>query len=382
MSAPSQRPSPESTRRLLRVELGDRGYDIAIGVGLLHTLGEHPLLRGRSLRVITDANVAACYLDPVLDALGLTREHACILPAGETQKTWATAEAVLDWLLASRIARDSVLVALGGGVIGDLTGFVAAIYQRGIAFVQVPTTLLAQVDSSVGGKTGVNHARGKNLIGAFHQPAAVFADTATLSTLPPRELSAGLAEVIKCAMLGDAGLFARLERDIDSLRALEANALADAIERCCALKARIVGLDEREALAGGPRMLLNLGHTFGHAVETWTRYATWLHGEAVGLGLAMAADLSTRLGWLKPDDNASCLRLIERAGLPTRPPVGMTPDDFRTLMMRDKKVAAGRLRLVLMRSLGEAVTVADWDPAAFDATLDHFCAAAATATAS
>ena len=323
--------------------------------------------------MVTDVNVAACYLDPLLDALGLTREHAFVLPAGELQKTWANAEAVLDWLLGQRLARDSILIALGGGVIGDLTGFVASIYQRGIAFVQMPTTLLSQVDSSVGGKTGVNHARGKNLIGAFHQPIAVFADTDTLNTLPPRELSAGLAEVIKCAMLGDSGLFARLERDVDALLGLDAGVLAEAIERCCQLKARIVALDEREALSGGPRTLLNLGHTFGHAVETYTRYESWLHGEAVGLGLAMAADLSMRLGWLKPDDAGRCIRLIERAKLPTTPPPGMTPDDFRTLMARDKKVAVGRLRLVLMRALGEAVTTADFDPAALDATLDHFC---------
>lgn len=362
-------------RRILRVELGDRSYPLSIGAGLLADPESYAALRGRTLRVVTDANVAARYLDPVLDALGLTREHAFVLPAGELQKTWANAEEVLDWLLGQRIARDGVLIALGGGVIGDLTGFVASIYQRGIAFVQMPTTLLSQVDSSVGGKTGVNHARGKNLIGAFHQPIAVFADTATLHTLPARELSAGLAEVIKCGLLGDAGLFARLERDIDAILALEPNALAEAIERCCALKARIVALDERESLAGGPRTLLNLGHTFGHAVETWTKYETWLHGEAVGLGLAMAADLSMRLGWLKPEDAERCIRLVERARLPVRPPAGMTPDDFRSLMARDKKVAAGKLRLVLMRAIGEATTTAEFDPAALDATLAHFCSA-------
>ncbi len=366
-------------RRLLKVELGDRSYGLSIGSGLLGDAETFAELRGKTLRVVTDANVAARYLDPVLDALGLTRDHAFILPAGELQKTWANAEAVLDWLLASRIARDSILIALGGGVIGDLTGFVASIYQRGIAFVQMPTTLLSQVDSSVGGKTGVNHARGKNLIGAFHQPIAVFADTDTLNTLPPRELSAGLAEVIKCAMLGDSGLFARLERDVDALLALDANVLADAIERCCSLKARIVALDERESLAGGPRTLLNLGHTFGHAVETFTKYETWLHGEAVGLGLAMAADMSMRLGWLKAEDAERCIRLIERAKLPIKPPAGMTPDDFRSLMARDKKVAAGKLRLVLMRALGEAATTADFDAAALDATLDHFCGLAAPA---
>ncbi|WP_022976579.1 3-dehydroquinate synthase [Nevskia ramosa] len=360
-------------RRLLSVELGERSYPLAIGAGLLADPESYAELRGKTLRIVTDANVAARYLDPVLDALNLTREHAFVLPAGELQKTWANAEQVLDWLLASRIARDGVLIALGGGVIGDLTGFVASIYQRGIAFVQMPTTLLSQVDSSVGGKTGVNHARGKNLIGAFHQPIAVFADTDTLNTLPPRELSAGLAEVIKCGMLGDAALFARLERDIDAILTLDPNAVAEAVERCCKLKARIVALDERESLAGGPRTLLNLGHTFGHAVETFTKYETWLHGEAVGLGLAMAADMSMRLGWLKAEDAERCLKLIERAKLPIRPPAAMTPDDFRSLMARDKKVAAGKLRLVLMRAIGEAATTADFDVAALDATLGHFC---------
>lgn len=326
---------------------------------------------------MTDEHVAPLYLARVIDAIGLERSQVFTLPAGETQKTWSNAERVLDWLLASRLPRDGVLIALGGGVVGDLTGFVASIYQRGIDFVQLPTTLLSQVDSSVGGKTGVNHARGKNLIGAFHQPSAVFADTDTLKTLPPRELSAGLAEVIKCGLLGDAALFARLERDIEAILAFDAGSLGEAIERCCRLKARIVALDERESIAGGPRTLLNLGHTFGHAVETYTKYESWLHGEAVGLGLCMAADLSARLGWIPTEDAARCIALVERARLPIRPPAGMTPDDFRTLMGRDKKVAAGRLRLVLLRAIGESITTADFDPAALDATLAQFCAPAA-----
>ena len=329
------------------------------------------------MRLVTDEHVAPLYLARVMDSLGLDRSQVFTLPTGETQKTWANAERVLDWLLAGRLPRDGVLIALGGGVVGDLTGFVAAIYQRGIDFVQLPTTLLSQVDSSVGGKTGVNHARGKNLIGAFHQPSAVFADTDTLKSLPPRELSAGLAEVIKCGLLGDAALFARLERDIDAILAFDAVSLGEAIERCCRLKARIVALDERESIAGGPRTLLNLGHTFGHAVETYTKYESWLHGEAVGLGLCMAADLSARLGWIPTEDAARCIALVERARLPIRPPAGMTPEDFRTLMGRDKKVAAGRLRLVLLRAIGESITTADFDPAALDATLAQFCAPAA-----
>ena len=330
------------------------------------------------MRVVTDANVAALYLEPLLKALGLSPEQALVLPAGELQKTWANAESVLDWLLRARLPRDGVLVALGGGVIGDLAGFCAALYQRGIDFVQIPTTLLAQVDSSVGGKTGVNHARGKNMIGAFHQPRAVIADTDTLRSLPPRELAAGVAEVIKCGLLGDAALFARLERDLEPLLALDAEVLADAIERCCNLKARIVAADERESLhgGGGPRALLNLGHTFGHAVETHTQYQTWLHGEAVGLGLCMAAAMSARLGWITAEDAARVAALVKRAGLPLRPPAGMRPQDFRELMALDKKVAGGRVRLVLLRAIGDAVLSADFDAAALDQTLAEFCGAA------
>ncbi|GAC1628109.1 MAG: hypothetical protein NVS9B10_17700 [Nevskia sp.] len=289
-----RRPRPKPGLRELRVDLGERGYDLRIGAGLLRDPAHFASLRGRPLRLITDANVAPLYLATLLETLAVDREQVFVLPAGETQKTWANAERVLDWLLASRLPRDGALLALGGGVVGDLSGFVASIYQRGVDFVQLPTTLLSQVDSSVGGKTGVNHARGKNLIGAFHQPTLVLADTDVLKTLPARELSAGLAEVIKCGLLGDAALFARLERDVDAILALDAGSLGEAIERCCRLKARIVALDERESITGGPRTLLNLGHTFGHAVETYTKYETWLHGEAVGLGLCMAADLSSR----------------------------------------------------------------------------------------
>jgi 3-dehydroquinate synthase len=362
----------------LRVELGERGYAIRIGPKLLADPASYALLRSRVVRIVTDANVAALYLEPVLKALGLTPAEALVLPPGELQKSWANAEMVFDWLLAARLPRDGVLVALGGGVIGDLAGFCAALYQRGIEFVQIPTTLLAQVDSSVGGKTAVNHARGKNMIGAFHQPRAVIADTDTLRSLPPRELAAGLAEVIKSGLLGDASLFARLERDLDRLLALDATALADAIERCCSLKARIVAADERESLHGGagPRALLNLGHTFGHAVETFTRYESWLHGEAVGLGLCMAADLSARLGWIGAEDAARAQELVRRACLPVRPPKGMQPEDFRSLMALDKKVAGGRVRLVLLRAIGEAVVTADFDPAALEQTLEHFCSQA------
>jgi 3-dehydroquinate synthase len=363
------------------VALRERSYSIRIGAGLLQDAANFEFLKGRPLRLVTDSNVANHYLLSCLSALQLGTEHALVLPAGESTKAWANTERVLDWMLAANLPRDAVLVALGGGVIGDLAGFCAAIYQRGIDFVQVPTTLLSQVDSSVGGKTGINHARGKNLIGAFHQPIAVIADTDTLKTLPPRELSAGLAEVIKSAMLGDDALFRRLERDMDALLALDGDRLADAIERCCRLKARIVGVDEREKISGGPRALLNLGHTFGHAVETYTHYSDWLHGEAVGLGLCMAVDLSARMGWLAAEDAARCLALVERARLPAKPPSGMTPDDFMRLMARDKKVASGKLRLVLLRAIGEAQLTSDFDPQRLAETLAHFCAPSATSAA-
>ena len=261
--------------------------------------------------------------------------------------------------------------ALGGGVIGDLAGFCAAIYQRGVDFVQVPTTLLAQVDSSVGGKTGVNHARGKNMIGAFHQPRLVLADTDTLRTLPRRELLAGLAEVIKYGMLGDRSFLGWIDVHLDRLLALEPEAISRAIRRSCEMKAEIVARDERE---GGPRALLNLGHTFAHAIETYAGYGEWLHGEAVGTGLCMAADLSARLGWIRHDDAQACIRLIERSGLPVVPPKGMQPDDFMRLMALDKKVASGQLRLVLLRAIGEAVVTGDFEHARLDETLASFCA--------
>jgi 3-dehydroquinate synthase len=369
----------ENPHRILRVELGERSYPILIGPGLLADPASYTALRGRPIRIITDDHVAKLYLVRVLEALGATSADALILPAGETTKTWDTAKQVVDWLLGTRLPRDGMVIALGGGVIGDLAGFCAAIFQRGVDFVQIPTTLLSQVDSSVGGKTGVNHAAGKNLIGAFHQPRMVIADTATLATLPPREFSAGLAEIIKCGLLGDASLFLRLEQELEGLLQMEPSLMAEAIERCCALKARIVGEDERETVAGGPRALLNLGHTFGHAVETFTGYGSWLHGEAVGLGLCMAAEMSARLGWIDAAVAARITALVERAGLPVHVPQGMMPDDFRRLMARDKKVAAGRVRLVLLRAIGEATMTADFDPAALDQTLEHFCGQTAAA---
>jgi len=357
----------------LPVSLGRAAYDIHIGSGLIRNIQQLAGLQGRVLRVVTDSHLAALHLPALQAALGLEAGQVFVIPAGEPSKTWASAEQVLDWMLGQKLSRDALLVAFGGGVIGDLAGFCAALYQRGIGFVQVPTTLLAMVDSSVGGKTGVNHARGKNLIGAFHQPQAVVADLQLLKTLPARELAAGAAEVIKYGLLADAAFFAELEDGaIDRLMAVDAATTAAVVQRCCAIKAAIVAEDEFETT--GRRALLNLGHTFGHAVETYTGYTEWLHGEAVGLGLVMAADLSARLGWITAEDARRCEALVARAGLPVRPPRGMTPSDFHRLMAGDKKVAAGQLRLVLLKPLGTAVLTADFDPQQLEATLAHFCA--------
>lgn len=356
--------------RTLHIELGERSYPIRIGHGLLANADCFPETRGRTCRLVTDSNAGAHYLEPVRRVLNIPLEHCLALPAGEAQKNLPGVGRVLDWLLETGTRRDDLLIALGGGVTGDLAGFAAAIYQRGIEFIQIPTTLLAQVDSSVGGKTGVNHARGKNMIGAFHQPRAVIADLDTLKTLPPRELRAGLAEVIKYAMLGDAAFFHWLEQILPALLALDPAATLEAVEKCCAMKARIVAADEKET---GARALLNLGHTFAHAIETHTGYDAWLHGEAVAVGLCMAADLSARLRWLNAADAARCVKLIERAGLPVRPPAGLSPARFIELMAHDKKVKSGKLRLVLMKSLGQAVITADFDAAQLEETLEHFC---------
>jgi len=358
--------------RILRVDLGVRSYPIRIGSGLLGSPAAYGEVAGRKLVLLTDSNVAAHYLPMVRKVLPLADEDILILPPGESLKTWDQAGAVLDWMLSRRLPRDGVLAALGGGVIGDLGGFCASVYQRGIDFLQIPTTLLAQVDSSVGGKTAVNHPAGKNMIGAFHQPLSVIADIDTLATLPPREFSAGLAEVIKYGMLGDANLFEWLESNLDRLMQLQPQLLAEAVERCCSIKARIVGQDERET--GGARALLNLGHTFGHAIETWAGYGNWLHGEAVAVGLVMAADLSARLDWVKRPVVNRCETLIARAGLPVKPPVGMKVEEFSALMGLDKKVKGGKLRLILMRALGEAVLTSDFDPGLLAATLGSYCA--------
>jgi 3-dehydroquinate synthase len=350
----------------LRVELGSRSYPILIGQGLL---GERALFErhppARDLLVVSNTVVAPLYLSSLEATLKPRRVVAVILPDGESHKTLANVARILDVLIANRFGRDCAVIALGGGVVGDMAGFAAATYQRGVAFVQVPTTLLAQVDSSVGGKTGVNHPGGKNMIGAFHQPVAVVADTGTLATLPPRELRAGLAEVIKYGLICDAGFFAWLEAHMDALLAGDAAALAYVIRRSCEIKAEIVGRDEREQ---GDRALLNLGHTFGHAVESATGYKEWLHGEAIGAGLVMAAGMSRESGHLTAEELDRVTRLVARAGLPTHVS-NVKPDVALDLMRIDKKVKAGRIRLVLMRGIGSAFVTADYGEPALRHTL-------------
>ncbi len=346
--------------RTLTVDLGERAYPIYIGPGILGDAALYERhIRGQQVMVVSNETVAPLYLEQLLGALGAFRTEQVILPDGEQYKNLEVLNRVYDALLGARFDRRCTLLALGGGVVGDMTGFAAATYQRGVDFVQVPTTLLSQVDSSVGGKTGVNHPLGKNMIGAFHQPRCVIADTESLKTLPARQLSAGIAEVIKYGLIDDAEFFAWLEANMDALLAQDADAMAHAIERSCADKARIVAADEKEA---GSRALLNLGHTFGHAIETGMGYGEWLHGEAVAAGMCMAADMSCRLGWLSEEDRTRIVRLVARANLPVRPPEGMTGERFLSLMAVDKKVLDGQLRLVLLKGIGQAVITSGFDP--------------------
>ncbi len=351
----------------LTVELGERSYPIFIGQGLL---GDPQLLtkhvRGRQVMVVTNETIAPLYLDSVRDIFSDFELATVVLPDGEQYKNLDTLNLVFSALLENRFNRGCTLVALGGGVIGDITGFAAASYQRGVAFLQIPTTLLAQVDSSVGGKTGVNHALGKNMIGAFHQPACVLIDTDTLDTLDDRQLAAGLAEVIKYGLIRDAAFFGWLEKNIGLLMARDKKALALAIERSCALKAEIVAADERES---GQRALLNLGHTFGHAIETGTGYGNWLHGEAVATGMLMAADLSARHGWLTDEAVGRIEKLLLQAGLPTHPPDEMEPARFMKLMAVDKKVVDDGIRLILLKAIGDAFLTSDFDADLLNQTL-------------
>jgi 3-dehydroquinate synthase len=361
--------------RTLNVELNQRAYPILIGPGLLDnatTLAEK--LTTARVAIISNDVVAPLYLERLQATLAKVGASgtALVLPDGEAQKNWETLNRIFDHMLAERCDRGTCIIALGGGVIGDLAGFAAATYQRGVPFIQVPTTLLAQVDSSVGGKTGINHPRGKNMIGAFWQPRLVLADTDTLNTLPERELSAGLAEVIKYGLIRDLPFLEWLEAHMDRLMTRDAAALSYAIERSCANKAEVVAGDELETAKEGGRALLNLGHTFGHAIETGMGYGVWLHGEAVAAGTIMATELSHRLGWLSEAEVARVQRLFERAKLPVRGPA-LGAARYLDLMGHDKKVIAGCLRLVLLRHLGEAVTWAESPQAEINAAIASCC---------
>jgi len=337
----------------LEVPLGDRSYAIHIEPGALART--EPLagwVPGREALIITNETVAPLYLPGVAAALSaIVQLDTLTLPDGERYKTLATFERILDALVDSGHSRNTTVIALGGGVVGDVAGFAAACYQRGVRYVQIPTTLLAQVDSSIGGKTAVNHPRGKNMIGAFHQPAGVLIDPEVLATLPRRELAAGLAEVVKYGCIEDAAFFEWLESEHRRLLALEAEALTHAIRRSCEVKARVVAADEREE---GLRAILNFGHTFAHAIETHTDYRTWLHGEAVAAGMVLAAELSVRLGTLETGAARRIGALLEAMGLPVRPPDGMEPDRFIELMASDKKVIDARMRFVTLDGFGRA----------------------------
>lgn len=353
--------------RTLQVDLGERSYPIHIGADLLSKAELFaPHIAGKQVAIVTNETVAPLYLERLTQTLAGYKVQPIVLPDGESFKNWETLQLIFDGLLTARHDRRTTIIALGGGVIGDMAGFAAACYQRGVDFIQVPTTLLSQVDSSVGGKTGINHPLGKNMVGAFYQPKAVLIDTATLRTLPPRELSAGIAEVIKYGLICDAPFLDWLETHMKALLALEPTALTEAIERSCAAKARVVGADERES---GIRATLNLGHTFGHAIETHMGYGVWLHGEAVAAGTVMALEMSRRLGWIDAAERDRSMRLLRAAGLPIVPPQEMTPAHFLEHMAVDKKVIDGQLRLVLLSRLGEAVVTADYPGNILDETL-------------
>ena len=363
--------SPAAT---VEVELGDRTYPIYIGSGLLaggDLLRKH--VPGNTALVVTNETVAPLYLDRVVAALsegGEIRVETVVLPDGEEHKNVDVLMKVFDKALDARLDRQTTFVALGGGVIGDMTGFAAASYQRGVHFVQIPTTVMAMVDSSVGGKTGVNHPAGKNMIGAFYQPRCVLIDTDTLSTLPDREYASGMAEVVKYGLIRDADFFEWQERNVDALMARDGDVVVRAIERSCVNKAEVVALDEKE---GGVRATLNLGHTFGHAIETGIGYGEWLHGEAVSVGMVMAADMSERLGWTDESIARRTLDLLKKFNLPVDVPECMTVETFEKLMAVDKKAANGKLRLILLKGdLGGCVFTADFDKRVLAETLDAY----------
>ena len=355
---------------VLNIDLGERSYPIAIGQQWLSASAEflEEVCSG-DVVVVTNQAVASLYLDPLKAVLGDRLIHTIFIGDGERFKTIDTYVDIMSALLEKGIKRNGTLIALGGGVVGDITGFVAATYQRGIPFVQVPTTLLAQVDSSVGGKTAVNHPLGKNMIGAFYQPKAVLIDVATLETLPARELAAGLMEVIKYGFIMDAGFYQWCTVNMGDLYARDPEKLTKAIERSCQLKAQVVAADEKET---GLRAILNFGHTFGHAIESYTQYQSWLHGEAVGVGMLMALDMSCRLGHIDGSVVQAFRQTLGQLNVADRPPEGMTADDFIQFMKKDKKNTSEVIRLVLLNSVGEACVTTDYACERLQETLDHF----------
>lgn len=358
----------ESNLASLSVGLGDRSYPIYIGPGFFGGAVFREFSSATQALIVTNETIAPLYLDALTQSIASHVDvvESIVLPDGERYKTLDTLSQIYDRLMSLRFDRKCVLVALGGGVVGDITGFAAASYQRGVDFYQIPTTLLAQVDSSVGGKTGVNHPLGKNMIGAFHQPRAVIIDTETLSTLPDREYVAGLAEVIKYGLIADRKFLEWLDRNMAALLERDNDAITYAIKESCACKARVVAEDERES---GVRAILNLGHTFGHALETATDYKHWLHGEAVGIGMRMALDLSQRIEAITPEERQFAESVIDAAGLPSKLPSHLKAQDVKELMYADKKVHQGQLRLVLLKSLGDAYVTADVQQAQLDDTL-------------
>ncbi|RTZ61945.1 MAG: 3-dehydroquinate synthase [Gammaproteobacteria bacterium] len=360
--------------KTLTVDLGERSYPIYIGAGLLarsELIADN--IHGKQVLVVSNETVAPLYLQKVLDSLTSFKVHVTVLPDGEQYKNLDVLNSIFDKLLSVPCSRDVTIIALGGGVVGDITGFAAASYQRGVDFIQIPTTLLAQVDSSVGGKTAVNHPLGKNMIGAFYQPKAVIADIDTLKTLDDRQLSAGLAEVIKYGLIRDASFFRWLEKNMNALTNRSEDALTHAIEESCQIKAEVVAADERE---GGLRAILNLGHTFGHAIETAMGYGNWLHGEAIGAGMVAAAEMSQRMGWLESEDVERAISLIKLAGLPIQGPNKLDAGKMIELMQVDKKVQDGRIRLILLKSIGQAVITDDYSRETLTQTIEH-CRAAA-----
>lgn len=364
-------PTPtDMSAQQVDIDFGPRSYPIIIGDNLLSQAGLlNQFVKGKAM-VVTNDTIAPLYLQKVLDALGNTPKASVVLPDGEAHKNLDTLDLIFDALLNEAFDRGCTIIALGGGVVGDMAGYAAASYQRGVNFIQIPTTLLAQVDSSVGGKTGVNHRLGKNMIGAFHQPVAVLADMTSLSTLPDREFKAGMAEVIKYGFIIDEPFFSWLESNMPALLARDSNAIAHAVKRSCEIKAEVVAADEYER---GQRALLNFGHTFGHAIEAGMGYGNWLHGEAISAGMVMGLEMSMRCGMIDANSVDRGRALFTAAGLPTTPPSEVDKDTFLKYMVRDKKVVDGAIRLILLESIGKAVVSADFKVEILHQTLEHFC---------